>query len=616
MALCSSPRKELTEAFAVLGSILTAAVVYIICSFIFYVKQEPSSSKLRQQRNRPPKLLTHSGLLFCAIILVAISIHIISVFEVCTDGDHDIPSRSMLMASNVQNHFVQCLWFGQMHYILKQTTLHVRGSYSITFCILFCNDLIIAVDTIWIRHTVFDPNWWMLTWFALSVHLVLIAFISTLTVSKVIALNVECLALSDLLQDGRNLSTTMTISTLHAVPSEYELRSSPSMTALSGTAKASKTSISQRLSQQKVAENAKERLTRLLVLYGGCLTLYIVLYGSLLVLFHADGGWGDMTIGWEFASYLVILVDMIKTFLFVMLSYDYYKTYYLKPYTFGPLHSRCTQWMAHIARRRMDKLAERNRPETEWAANMDSNTQSIASNAVITQSVPVAVPTVSTLSKLSAVSARSTMSRGTSPISIERVRSASTQDTMDNDGSGRSAPKPIEIAHIRLQPTFSTPPPDDIEIVTDSMPVLVVTEQMKVPEAVPDEHGLSGMTTPDPPVDDIRSRSQSQSQSMASDGSFGPLDDVAMAHIMLGTHSENEFRKQMDGHSEDAEPEVDVHVDSKRNRLSLPAVTPSGLQGSDTRNMEEILSGILEATSPDAHEQSASLPAYSVAASN
>lgn len=71
MTLCSSPRLELTEAFAVLGSILTASVVYIICSFIFYIKQEPHSSKVRRQRNRPPKFLTTSGLVFCGIILVA-----------------------------------------------------------------------------------------------------------------------------------------------------------------------------------------------------------------------------------------------------------------------------------------------------------------------------------------------------------------------------------------------------------------------------------------------------------------------------------------------------------------------------------------------------------------
>lgn len=465
------------------------------------------------------------------------SIHIISVFQICADGEQDIPARFILMVYNVQNHFLQLLWYGQMHYILNRTALRIRGSLWILFCILFCNNTVIAVDTIWSNHALFGPQWWVITWFSMAIYLVLIAFVSALILSKVVALYVKVLQLDD--DDGGRCTTSpSSIATAQSSPSSgrlYGMTSSPPSTA-SLTTSSGKLSVSQRLTQRKRTENVTDRMTRIAVLYFASLALWMVILAALLVTYRLDGGAGS--VGWEFAAYILILIDIVKNFVAVMLSYDYYKTYYLKQYTFGRLHSHCVQWMRCIARWRRRKTLM----ETRLAMEVES------------------------------------------------------ASALDGDDEAVEAPRPKrkESEHLAV-PTQST------LTATTAIPMAEPDELVLAIEAVPPS------PSPDVEVDDVAmDTARSHSASSLADSSLQlsgeDMDGVILDRVILGT-----MDRVDEGSNEDSEGiGIEIAVDSPQNVQRLRVSLPSGRQGTDTRNMEEILSGILDG-SPDVNELSTTL---------
>merc|ERR550525_313156 len=54
---------------------------------------------------------------------------------------------------------------------------------------------------------------------------------------------------------------------------------------------------------------------------------------------------------WEFVVHFVVLMDITTNFICVILSFDYYKRYYLKWYLCGLLHSQCIRWMTSCGKR-------------------------------------------------------------------------------------------------------------------------------------------------------------------------------------------------------------------------------------------------------------------------
>merc|ERR1719242_1931780 len=114
----------MTEALIVVGFLIIAGMVYILCSFLLFIKKEPHSTKARAQRKRPPKFVTNCGLIFIAIILLSIGFYLFSVARICTQNAQDAPSqfnRFITFIFPLQRDITQFLWFSQSHYILNET---------------------------------------------------------------------------------------------------------------------------------------------------------------------------------------------------------------------------------------------------------------------------------------------------------------------------------------------------------------------------------------------------------------------------------------------------------------------------------------------------------------
>ena len=481
-------------------------------------------------------------------------------------------------------------------------------------------------------------------WFALAIYFVLIVFISALILSKVIALNIEYLKLNenDDADAGAHTNsvhkTVQTTSTL-TVGTDHELKSSPSiygMTSSSAPSTYSTTALSSTskvgtLAERRLNENVTERMTRIVVLYFCSLLLWMVILAALLVTYRMDTNLTNgsdsesestMGIGWEFASYILILMDIVKNFVCVMLSYDYYKTYYLKRYTFGRIHSRCSQWMKCIARRRMQRMQSRKSPETEWASHLGPRSDSN--------------PNTKTKSlKMSKINKKkSKKSSQKAPVTL-----VPPHHIMGHRLKSVSSPEPTSSREVQLQGSYSPTSDGDVEIVIvdtmepvieqtvleeptpeikesvhftvptqSTLPMTKVLPVVEPAELVLDADTLNAVApvpqTPPPAPHQPKLNGSACSETLST--SFRTETDIDA--VVMGTV---DVIDTVNGDQPDHNVRTSVEM-SNQNRLSLP----SGCQGTDTRNMEEILDGILEASSPEHDEHSRSLPAYSIAPSN
>ena len=273
MVSCSAPRLGLTESFIVIGIATISVIIYILCSFILFIKEEPHSSKARAQRNRPPKFLTNSGLLFCGIILVSIAFYVLSVAQLCTPNAPDIRyrfSRFIVLVFSLQRDTTQLVWFSQIHYILNRTTFRFHARCTMLFVAIFSVNIVTDI----VNATVNDLDA-LLFWWSASMYLMQVAFLSGLFVSK----------LSTLYDHYKELPMSV------AVASSIRGRLN-------------------RIHRRKSHDHLVQRVTRTVVLYFVSLGTILLTVTALTVILVANSQ--RHRIALEFVLHFVVLMDIFK----------------------------------------------------------------------------------------------------------------------------------------------------------------------------------------------------------------------------------------------------------------------------------------------------------------
>ena len=148
--LCEAPRLGFTEAYIIIACIIVAITLYIICSFIFYLKQEPITRV--SKKKGPTKFLRNTGFLLFITILITYSIQIWGVYSLCIDGDNhslfeDIVSLSFSLETNV----LLLVWFASIYHALLSTPFKMNKFtiilYSLSFIIHFGGAIVNIVIT-------------------------------------------------------------------------------------------------------------------------------------------------------------------------------------------------------------------------------------------------------------------------------------------------------------------------------------------------------------------------------------------------------------------------------------------------------------------------------------
>lgn len=298
--LCEAPRLGFTEAYIIIACIIVAITLYIICSFIFYLKQEPITRV--SKKKGPTKFLRNTGFLLFITILITYSIQIWGVYSLCIDGDNhslfeDIVSLSFSLETNV----LLLVWFASIYHALLSTPFKMNKFtiilYSLSFIIHFGGAIVNIVITN--NQEIED----------LILFILIIVYIFQLLMLLIMF--------------------PVKLCKVYAQDKEFQKQ-------FEGKEWLNK--------KQKAIKAKQDRMVTLVTRL--CILFYVQICTSFiaLIIFIIIG---NQTLPQEFAQNMVILLDLFKSFICVVLAYTFYDRFYYKfcgscHHRMVPCISRCS----------------------------------------------------------------------------------------------------------------------------------------------------------------------------------------------------------------------------------------------------------------------------------
>ena len=298
--LCEAPRLGFTEAYIITACTIVAITLYIICSFIFYLKQEPITRV--SKKKGPTKFLRNTGFILFITILLTYSIQIWGVYSLCTNGDNhalfeDIVSLSFSLETNV----LLLVWFASIYHVLISTPFKMNKFtiilYSLSFIIHFGGAIVNIVIT---DHQEIED---------LILFVLIIVYIFQLVMLLIMF--------------------PVKLCKVYAQDKEFQKQ-------FEGKEWLNK--------KQKAIKAKQDKMVTLVTRL--CILFYVQICTSFmgLVIFIIIG---NQTLPREFAQNMVILLDLFKNFICVVLAYTFYDRFYYKfcgscHHRMVPCISRCS----------------------------------------------------------------------------------------------------------------------------------------------------------------------------------------------------------------------------------------------------------------------------------
>ena len=119
---------------------------------------------------------------------------------------------------------------------------------------------------------------------------------------------------------------------------------------------------------RKTHDHLVLRVTRTVVLYFVSLIASAFTVGTITYILVHNAQRHRIEL--EFVMHFVVLMDIFGNFVCVLLSYDYYKTYYFKAYSCGLLHGQCARCMTACARKSVEKPPRKSMDSVSFASNI------------------------------------------------------------------------------------------------------------------------------------------------------------------------------------------------------------------------------------------------------
>eukprot|EP01084_Bolivina_argentea_P030009 55666_1 len=273
MALCESPRLELTEAFTLIGVLLIAIMLYIICTFIVYIRSAPKSRHYGKKKKDAKQIhltyLIKTGFIFFTIILLAMVIEIISVFKICSNNKYNnLFYKFIPFIFKLQINISLFLWYLQMYLLLLNTKYNISKCTNIISIITFITFICFTIIK------TFISNFYIFHFGTIFIYTFQFIFISYLFIYKL------C----------KSCTYSKLLSTKISISNEDEIYKT----------------------QKYTNDRIIHKLTKLQILY---FISTIISISSLIIISF---------LYIEFIVYFIILLDIFKNFICIILSYRYY----------------------------------------------------------------------------------------------------------------------------------------------------------------------------------------------------------------------------------------------------------------------------------------------------
>ena len=298
MALCSSPRLAFTEVFVLVGGVILAMTIYIICTFLYYSRQEPASRILKLKK--PTKFLRNSALIYFLFIIIALSLEIVTIYHLCTRGQEDTELTNFInFVLAMGSHVGLLIWYLIIYRLLiTHSIFRISKCKHITFSILFISFIILRFTMIFAESRGYDSIYLILLAFWALIYFIELIFISIIFLRKICKIY------------GHKYD-----------PDQYNKEESNN---------------NQSIDYQEILEKHQKlitKITRITVLFFISQAISMT---ALTIVLMLDI---DHDLYQEFMNHFIILFDTFKNFIFVILAYPFYDKYYKK--LCGCLHLRC-----------------------------------------------------------------------------------------------------------------------------------------------------------------------------------------------------------------------------------------------------------------------------------
>lgn len=384
--LCDSPRLGFTEAYVLIAGIIMAITLYIICSFIFYLKQEPITRV--SKKKGPTKFLRNTGLIFFITILITFTLLVWGTYSLCTHGDNhesyeDLVSLSFSLEANV----LLLVWFASIYHVLisspfklnRYTLLIYIASFTIHFAGAVAN---LAIT----NHQEIED---LITFINIVVYLFQLIMLLILYPVKLFK--------------------------IYAQDKEFQKQ-------FEGK---------EWLNKKEKAKKARQ--DRIVTLVTRLCILFYVQIGTSLISFFIVILLGLDEVWQEFVVNMVLLLDIFKCFICVLLTYSFYDRFYYKfcgscHHRMVPCISRCsfccimlpsTKKKDNRARDRITSRTDNFNSTETLEINNNNNTKSGGTKSLSPVDSDYGTPTPEPNNTITTKMTR--FNKGSKQISVERV---------------------------------------------------------------------------------------------------------------------------------------------------------------------------------------------------